>query len=402
MASNAKLFQNATTIDAKGQELRGQALVVENGLIAWCGSEKELPAHFNEIRQKFDCQEQLITPGLIDCHTHLVYAGNRAHEYQMKLSGTSYADIAKAGGGIISTVQQTRQASEEELLQQSLVRMLALRNEGVSTVEIKSGYGLNLAHEMKMLRVAKKLGELTGTRVLKTFLGAHTVAPEYENKSQAYVDVLCQEMLPALHAMNLVDAVDVFCESIAFSLKQTEQIFLTARALNLPIKCHAEQLSNLGASELAAEFGALSCDHLEFLGMKGGQAMAEASTVAVLLPGAYYFLREQRKPPIDLLRQLGVGIALATDCNPGSSPTTSLRLMMSLGCHLFSLTVPEALAGVTSYAAKALGLTGRVGSIAMGQAADLLWWSVTDSAALCYYFGYPLAHKMMIAGEWVS
>lgn len=398
-----KLLFNATTINHQGLQLQNQSIAIKNGRIEWCGLTTELPSHFVAGAQiKEECHGQLITPGLIDCHTHLVYAGNRAAEFKLKLEGVSYAEISKAGGGILSTVHQTRAASEEQLIEQSLPRILALRKEGVTTVEIKSGYGLDLANELKMLRVARRLGQLAGIRVKTTFLGAHAIGPEYKGNSQAYVDYLCQEMLPAVKETALADAVDVFCESIAFSLKQTEQIFLAAHALNLPVKCHAEQLSNLGASALAAQSGALSCDHLEFLDAAGASAMAKNNTVAVLLPGAFYFLREKHKPPVELLRQTGVGMAIATDSNPGSSPTTSLLLMMSMACQLFSLSVPEVLAAVTFQAAKALGLDNEIGSIAQGQAADLVLWSINDSAALCYYFAYPLPHRTMIAGEWVS
>lgn len=398
-----KLLVNATIITAQGLPVRNQAIAIQNGRIKWCGSMDNLPTEFIErAGQREDCSGKVITPGLIDCHTHLVYAGNRASEFQMKLEGVSYAEIAKSGGGILSTVTQTRAASEEELIQQSLPRIRALKNEGVTTVEIKSGYGLDLVNEMKMLKVARRLGELSGLRVKTTFLGAHAIGPEYKGNSQAYVDYLCQEMLPAITETGLVDAVDVFCESIAFSLKQTEQIFAAARALNLPIKCHAEQLSNLGASILAANSGALSCDHLEFLDEAGAAAMAKSDTVAVLLPGAFYFLREKRKPPVDLLRQAGVRIAIATDSNPGSSPTTSLLLMMSMACQFFGMSIPEVLSAVTIHAAKALGLEHETGHIEQGKAADLVLWSITDSASLCYYFAYPLPHRTMIAGEWLS
>lgn len=397
------LLINATIFDAQGVQLQGQTIAIKEGIISWCGASANLPEDFmKQAKCIEDCKGQLVTPGLVDCHTHLVYAGNRAAEFKLKLDGLSYAEIAKAGGGIISTVRQTRAASEYELLQQSLPRILSLRNEGVTTVEIKSGYGLDLENELKMLRVARHLASLSGMRVKTTFLGAHAIGPEFNGNSQAYVDHLCNEMLPAVHESGLADAVDVFCESIAFSLAQTEQIFTVAQSLNLPIKCHAEQLSNLGASALAANSGALSCDHLEFLDEAGAAAMAKAGTVAVLLPGAFYFLREKHKPPVELLRQAGVGIAIATDSNPGSSPTTSLLLMMNMACQFFSLTVPEVLSAVTFQAAKALGLGEQIGSIAAGKAADLILWSINDSAALCYYFAYPLPHKTMIAGEWIS
>lgn len=396
-----KLLLNVTTINSQGMQLQNQAIAIKNDKIEWCGSQVDLPPAILEgALSQEHCQGQLVTPGLIDCHTHLVYAGNRATEFQLKLQGVSYAEIAKAGGGIISTVQQTRTASDDELIAQSLPRITALKNEGVTTVEIKSGYGLDLPTELKMLRVARRLGELAGLRVKTTFLGAHAIPPEYKGNSQAYVDYICQEMVPAVKETGLADAIDVFCETIAFSLEQTEQIFLAARNLNLPIKCHAEQLSNLGASTLAAELGALSCDHLEFLDATGASSMAKANTVAVLLPGAFYFLKEKQKPPVTLLREAGVGMAIATDSNPGSSPTTSLLLMMSMACQFFSLSVPEVLSAVTYQAAKALGINNEVGSIASGQVADLVLWSIKDSAALCYYFAYPLPHRTMVGGKW--
>jgi imidazolonepropionase len=402
MSSCDRLLINATTLDAQGQQHAEEAIAIKNGVIVWCGPMAQLPLPLKEEAASIEaCDGQLLTPGLIDCHTHLVYAGNRASEFKLKLDGASYADIAQAGGGIISTVKQTRAASEDELLEQSLPRILALRNEGVTTVEIKSGYGLDLNNELKMLRVAKQLGTLSGLRVKTTFLGAHAVPPEFKDNSQAFVDKVCHEMLPAVKEERLADAVDVFCESIGFTLAQTEQIFRSAQALGLPIKCHAEQLSNLGASALAAQIGALSCDHLEFLDEQSISLMAKAKTVAVLLPGAYYFLREKNLPPVDLLRAAGVGIAIATDSNPGSSPTTSLLLMMSMACRFFSLTVSEVLSAVTYQAARALGIDEDVGSIAVGKAADLVLWDLNDAASLCYYFAYPLAHKTMIAGEWI-
>lgn len=405
MPNALKLLQNATTIDRYGVEKKDQSLVIAEGCIQWCGDTRALPSKYQPSTISIaveDCQGLLITPGLIDCHTHLVYAGERAYEFKLRLEGATYADIARQGGGILSTVRQTRDVSEEELLQQSLPRFLAMRANGVTTVEIKSGYGLDLVNEIKLLKVARQLGQLSDVEVKTTFLGAHAIPPEYLGRTQAYVDFLCTDLLPAVVEAGLVDAMDVFCESIGFSIDETKQLFSTAKQLGLPIKCHAEQLSNLGASLLAAKHGALSCDHLEFLDASGVAALAKANTVAVLLPGAYYFLRETHKPPVDLLRKAGVGMAIATDCNPGSSPTTSLRLMMSMACQFFSLTVPEVLSAVTYQAAKALGVHEKQGALETGMVANLLRWSVKDSASLCYYFDYPITHQRMIAGEWKS
>ncbi|MDX1836531.1 imidazolonepropionase [Legionella taurinensis] len=396
------LLMNATTVNPAGEEQAAQAIAIAEGRILWCGAADTLPAHYLKARQVEDCQGQLITPGLIDCHTHLVYAGNRADEFKKRLQGATYADIAAAGGGIVSTVRQTRAVSEMELLEQSLPRLQAMQQQGVTTVEIKSGYGLDLDNELKMLRVARRLGQLTGVRVKTTFLGAHAVPVEYKGNAQGYVDYLLNRVLPAAVESGLVDAVDVFCETIGFTLQQTEQIFLKAQQVGLPIKCHAEQLSRLGASQLAASMSALSCDHLEYLDNNGAAALARQGTVAVLLPGAYYFLGEKKAPPVDLLRQAGVGMAVATDCNPGSSPTTSLLLMLSMACRFFSLTVQEALAGVTHQAAKALGLADKIGSIQSGLQADLVQWSVKDSAVLCYHFGSPVPQRTMIAGTWLT
>lgn len=397
------LLIHATICSAEGILIADQAIGIANGKITWCGPVAELPQNYLELAESIEhCQGQLLTPGLIDCHTHLVYAGDRAPEFTKRLSGMSYSDIAKEGGGILSTVEQTRRCSEEQLIEASLPRLNALKAEGVTTVEIKSGYGLDLDTEIKMLRAARQLGLLTNVRVRTTFLGAHAIPPEFTDNPQHYIDYLCTDMLPAIKSLGLADAVDVFCENIAFSLKQTEAVFSKAIDLGLPIKCHAEQLSSSGASSLAASMGALSCDHLEYLDEKGAKAMARYGSVAVLLPGAFYFLGEKRKPPIALLRQCGIGIALATDCNPGSSPTSSLLLMMSMACHFFDLSVSEVLAAVTYQAAKALGLDKEIGRIAVGYEADLVHWSVRDSAALCYYFAYPIERRIMRSGKWLD
>jgi imidazolonepropionase len=403
MQSCDRLLTNATFVDKQGQPVSEGAIAIVNDKITWAGPERALPAELR-INAKIieDCSAQVITPGLIDCHTHLVYAGSRADEFKQRLDGVSYADIAKRGGGIVSTVEQTRKASEDELLDQSLPRLLAMKAEGVLTVEIKSGYGLDLETELKMLRVSRKLGSMTGVRVKTTFLGAHATPKEYAGHSQKYIDFVCNEVLPVVAEEQLADAVDVFCETIGFSLAQTEQVFQSAIALKLPIKCHAEQLSNLGASMRAAESGALSTDHLEYTDEKAVEAMKQAGTIAVILPGAFYYLRETKLPPIEHFRKAGVGMAIATDCNPGSSPTTSLLLMMNMACQLFSMTVPEVLSAVTYQGSMALGMSDEVGSIEAGMHADLLRWAITDSAELCYRFGYPIPHDTMMSGQWTD
>ena len=362
------------------------ALAVEGGRIAWIGAKAALPGHVSDrCGKRHDAQGALVTPGLIDCHTHLVYAGDRANEFELRLQGASYEDLAKSGGGIAATVRATRAASQDELVAQSLPRLRALMSEGVTTVEIKSGYGLSQEHEAKMLRAARTLGRREGIDVRTTFLGAHALPPEYAGRADDYVDEVVR-MLPPLHEEGLVDAVDAFCERIAFSASQTAKVFEAARQLGLPLKLHAEQLSDSGGAQLAASHGALSCDHLEWMGEAGAAAMARAGSVAVLLPGAFYFLRETRLPPVDLLRRHRVPIAVSTDCNPGSSPCTSLLLMLNMACTLFRLTPEEALAGVTRHAAQALGLRDR-GVLAAGARADFVLWDVERSAQLAYAMG---------------
>ena len=362
------------------------ALVVDGQTLAWVGPRTALPsALLAQCALQHDAGGALITPGLIDCHTHLVYGGDRAHEFELRLNGASYEDIARAGGGIASTVKATRAASTAELTAQSTARLQRLMAEGVTTLEIKSGYGLALEHERKTLAVARALGRSNAVDIRTTFLGAHAIPPEFAGRTDHYIDAVLQ-MLPVLHAEGLVDAVDAFCERIAFSLEQTARVFAAARALGLPVKLHAEQLSDSGGAQLAAGFGALSCDHLEWLSSEGAQAMAAAGTVAVLLPGAFYFLHETKLPPVALLREHKVPMAISTDCNPGSSPCTSLLLMLNMACTLFRLTPEEALAGVTRNAALALGLPDR-GVLAAGMRADFVLWGVQRPAELSYAFG---------------
>jgi imidazolonepropionase len=373
------------------------ALAVQDGRIAWVGPRKELPLALDDAAVEHDAQGALVTPGLIDCHTHLVYGGDRAAEFEARLNGASYEDIARAGGGILATVRATRAADEESLYAQSRRRLRALCDEGVTTIEIKSGYGLSLAEEAKCLRVARRLGASEGVTVRTTFLGAHAVSPEFDGRPEDYVDAVCR-MLPALHAQGLVDAVDAFCERIGFSAAQTRRVFDAAQALGLPVKLHAEQLSDSQGAALAASFGALSCDHLEWLGDSGARAMGQAGSVAVLLPGAFYFLRETRVPPIALLREHRVPMALATDCNPGTSPCTSLLLMLNMGCTLFRLTPEEALAGVTRNAARALALDDR-GVLAPGLRADFVLWDARHPAELCYALGFNPRRTTVIEGR---
>ena len=376
-------------------------IVIESNTIAWCGVSSELPSVYTENRpQRFDCSGRLLTPGLIDCHTHLVYAGNRAEEFEQRLEGVSYTELAKRGGGIMSTVNATRRASESELIQQSRHRLESLLNEGVTTIEIKSGYGLDRDAEIKMLVAAGKLCGDYAVGLQRTFLGAHALPTEYAGRKDDYIDLVCEEMLPAAVELGVVDAVDVFCEGIGFDLAQTERVFAKAAEFNLPIKCHAEQLSDLGGAAMSATKGALSVDHLEYLNPKDIPAIASNNTVAVMLPGAFYVLKEKQLPPIQALREHHVSIALATDCNPGSSPVFSPLLVMNMGCTLFGMTPLEALAGFTINAAKALGLAHRIGSLTVGKAADMVLWNCQHPAELSYHIGLNPCHKVMQNGQW--
>ncbi|WP_420473137.1 imidazolonepropionase [Noviherbaspirillum sp. ST9] len=376
----------ATMSSAGGYgEIRDGAIAVRDGRIAWLGRRSDLPAH--QAATTHDGKGRWVTPGLIDCHTHVVYGGNRSDEFEARLNGASYEDIARQGGGIMSTVRATREASEDGLLEASLPRVQNLLAEGVTTLEIKSGYGLNLDTERKMLRVARRIGETMPVRVRTTFLGAHALPPEYAEQADRYIDLVCDTMLPALASEGLVDAVDAFCERIGFSAAQTARVFEAARKHGLPVKLHAEQLSDQGGAALVAQHGGLSADHLEYLSPEGIAAMCKAGTVAVLLPGAFYFLRETRLPPIAGLREAGVPIAVSTDCNPGTSPMTSLLLAMNMACTLFRLTPQEALAGTTIHAAKALGLADVVGSLEVGKAADFSVWEIERPGELAYAIG---------------
>jgi len=364
------------------------ALAVCGEKIAWAGKRNALPPDLESKTVKvYDGEGGWLTPGLVDCHTHLVYGGSRAREFELRHHGATYEEIARQGGGIRSTVNATREADEESLLKQSAPRLVALMQEGVTTVEIKSGYGLDLETEMRMLRVARQLGERYPVTVMPTFLGAHALPPEYDGRSDQYVDFVCNEVMPQVAAQQLAVAVDAFCEGIGFTPDQTERTFKAAKKLGLAVKLHAEQLSDLHGAAMAARYGALSADHLEYVSEEGVKAMADSGTVAVLLPGAFYFLRETRVPPIDLLRRYSVPMAISTDCNPGSSPTVSLLLMLNMACTLFRLTPEEALAGVTRNGAKALGLQNQIGTLEKGKDADFVIWDISEPAELAYRIG---------------
>lgn len=381
--------------------IRDGALGLRDGRIAWAGRRADLPGRAAALAKEVRSGEgQWITPGLIDCHTHIVYGGNRAREFEMRLQGASYEEIARAGGGIISTVAATRAASEEELLDSAARRLVPLIAEGVMTVEIKSGYGLDLETELKQLRVARRLGSRMGVTVRTSFLGGHALPPEFDGRPDEYVRFVCEESLPAAAAEGLVDAVDAFCESIGFSAAQTERIFRRATELGLPVKLHADQLSDSGGGALAARFGALSADHLEFTGEAGVKAMAGAGTVAVLLPGAFYTLGETKLPPVAELRENGVAMAIATDSNPGSSPVTSILTTMNMACIFFRLTPEEGLAGVTRNAAAALGLGESHGTLEPGKVADFCVWDIDDPAELAYRVGFsPLSVRVRAGRE---
>jgi len=395
LLTNAKLVTLTETGDPYGL-IEDGVLAIDGEAIGYAGSASDLPESFSGYPNE-NLNGRLVTPGLIDCHTHVVFGGDRAREFEMRLEGASYEEVARAGGGIVSTVKATRSASEDQLLEGALSRVDALIAEGVTGIEIKSGYGLDKETELKMLRVARKVGSLRPITVRTTFLGAHAVPAEYKDKADAYVSEVCLPTLEAAHAEGLVDAVDGFCEGIAFSPAQIAKVFDKAKALGLPVKLHAEQLSNLGGTALAASYGALSADHLEYLDEAGVEAMASSGTVAVILPGAFYTLRETQAPPVDLLRRHEVPMALATDCNPGSSPLASLLLAMNMGCTLFRMTPEEALAGVTREAAKALRLTDR-GTLEAGKRADLAIWNVQHPAELSYRIGFNALEKRIFGG----
>ena len=395
--TNARLATMSPAVEASYGAIEDGVVAARGGRIVYAGPRSEAPAF--QAAETIDCQGRWITPGLIDCHTHLVYGGDRAHEFELRLQGATYEEIARAGGGILSTVKATREASEDALFASADRRLAALIAEGVTTVEIKSGYGLEQQAELKQLRVARRIGRERQVTVRTTFLGAHAVPPEFKGRSGDYTALVAGPILDAVSAEGLADAVDVFCEGIAFSPAETKAVFEAAKAKGLAIKVHAEQLSNLYGAKLAAEMGALSADHLEYLDEDGIIAMAKAGTVAVVLPGAFYFLRETQKPPIELMRKHGVAIALATDANPGSSPLTSPLLVFNMACTLFRMTPEEALAGLTRHAATALGLQDEVGTLEAGKRCDLAIWEIERPAELAYRIGFNPLHTRIWNGQ---
>ncbi|SDY54826.1 imidazolonepropionase [Pseudomonas salomonii] len=386
----------ATMAHGKYSIIEDAAMVTANSLIEWIGPRSEVPTA--DYAQVHDLQGAWVTPGLIDCHTHTVFGGNRSGEFEQRLEGVSYAEIAAKGGGIASTVRATRAATEDELFASAEKRLRSLLRDGVTTVEIKSGYGLDLVNERKMLRVARRLGQVLPVSVRATCLAAHALPPEYKDRADDYIEHICAEMLPALAAEGLVDAVDAFCEYLAFSTEQVERVFKVAQQLGLPVKLHAEQLSSLHGSSLAARYHALSADHLEFMTEEDAIAMAASGTVAVLLPGAFYFLRETQLPPMDALRRHGVKIAIASDLNPGTSPALSVRLMLNMACTLFRMTPEEALAGATQHAATALGMGDTHGSLEVGKVADFVAWQIDRPADLAYWLGGELDKRVVRHG----
>ncbi|UVK53438.1 imidazolonepropionase [Mesorhizobium sp. AR02] len=395
---NARLATMADGAAGLGVVEKG-AVAARDGLIVYAGAEAEMPASVGQGAEIIDCEGRWITPGLIDCHTHLVYAGNRANEFEMRLAGATYEEVARAGGGIVSSVKSLRAANEDELVAQTLPRLDALMAEGVTSVEVKSGYGLDLDHEKKSLRAARRLANERPVTVRTTCLAAHALPPEAKGDKDAFIDLVAKQIVPAVAAEGLADAVDGFCEGIAFSPEQMARVFDAAKALGLPVKLHADQLSNLHGAALAASYGALSADHLEYTDEAGSMAMAKAGTVATILPGAYYFIRETKKPPVDLFRRHGVKMAVATDSNPGTSPLTSLLLTMNMAATLFGLTVDECLAGITREAARALGLLDKAGTLEAGKSADLAIWDIERPAELVYRMGFNPLHARIWRGQ---
>ncbi|TPK56508.1 MULTISPECIES: imidazolonepropionase [unclassified Mesorhizobium] len=402
-AAAVRIWRNArlaTFAEGAGQGVVEKgAVTARDGIIVYAGAEADIPAAFEQRAEIVDCEGRWITPGLIDCHTHLVHAGDRANEFEMRLAGATYEEVARAGGGIVSSVRALRAAGEDELVAQTLPRLDALIAEGATTVEVKSGYGLDLENEKKSLRAARRLGAERPVTIRTTFLGAHALPPEAKGDKDAFIDLITATILPAIAADGLADAVDGFCEGIAFSVEQMARVFEAAKALGLPVKLHADQLSNLHGAELAARYGALSADHLEYTDEAGAAAMAASGSVATILPGAYYFIRETKKPPIELFRRHDVRMAVATDNNPGTSPLTSLLLTMNMAATLFGMTVDECLAGVTREAARALGLLGQTGTLEAGKSADLAIWSIERPAELVYRMGFNPLHARIWRGQ---